>query len=823
MRGHRKSNRRGAVLVLFLLCLISLFAFLALAIDLGMVAVARTQCQDAADAAAMAGARTLNGITANNSNNNYSNVEPTAEIAATSNSVLAKPITASQLTLQIGRYAYVLANQQFEGQFPGPSSENWSLVQATVASNVGSQLAFAKVFNFGTLNIQATATAVHRPRDIAIILDYSGSMRFASLLGDPYYGDRSSNNPDSTFPVFGHYSATGSAALQATSFNLPYDEANISATTTDGRAPICADFYTDASGTPAFSSANSTYATTPGGQNYLKTNKNSTSTYCKTVAELLNLGSVTSSTRDATFETSGYTAWSMAAANHSYTQGPGYWGKTFFVWPPDPAHDWRKLYFFYPGTATPMDDNARLWDSSGNWQEPSSSTYAINYTAILAWIKSSPNPFPSRLQSGRILYYDAIPDSINTSTFPPTNLNERFWKDYIDNALGVLQTSSSNWTVLCDGNTGLTGYGSDYTWGTVQITAKSSLSGSPAPYMHYSDNPKRPKLHFWFGPMTMVDFLGNYNLWYQVSPNCSRFCWWPGTCHEAPMYACKLGMRSALSDIQSNHPNDFVSLIYFSDPKTSTGDYGSRFNRVRVGLGRDYASMQEALWYPPSTVGNSSATVRPYDADNEEVPRAMGSTCYAYPLMLTYNQFSSNTSLRTYNPGKPSGDAGGNGRKGAQKIVIFETDGSPNTTASAGYTNGGTNQSYYNIRYNSTTPGSSEFPTNVNGGSGSTVTSQIYSLCSQLAALETASPPGYSTTSKKVLIHCIGFGPEFDPSSGNASTNTAVLNQMQTTGNVTDGMPGYKIVYGNQASIVADLQQAIRLILQSGVQVSLIQ
>ena len=29
-------------------------------------------------------------------------------------------------------------------------------------------------------------------------------------------------------------------------------------------------------------------------------------------------------------------------------------------------------------------------------------------------------------------------------------------------------------------------------------------------YMEYDDNPKRPKLHFWFGPMTMVDFLGNY-------------------------------------------------------------------------------------------------------------------------------------------------------------------------------------------------------------------------------------------------------------------------------------------------------------------------
>ena len=40
---------------------------------------------------------------------------------------------------------------------------------------------------------------------------------------------------------------------------------------------------------------------------------------------------------------------------------------------------------------------------------------------------------------------------------------------------------------------------------------------------------------------------------------------------------------------------------------------------------------------------------------------------------------------------------------------------------------------------------------------------------------------------------------------------------------VTDGMPGYKIIYGDQATIVSDLQQAFTKILQSGVQVSLIQ
>ena len=72
------------------------------------------------------------------------------------------------------------------------------------------------------------------------------------------------------------------------------------------------------------------------------------------------------------------------------------------------------------------------------------------------------------------------------------------------------------------------------------------------------------------------------------------------------MYACKLGIRTALSDISSNHPNDLVSLIFFSTPRTSNSDTFSRFNRVRVGLSRNYSNMQDALWYPPATIGNGS-------------------------------------------------------------------------------------------------------------------------------------------------------------------------------------------------------------------------
>jgi hypothetical protein len=317
----------------------------------------------------------------------------------------------------------------------------------------------------------------------------------------------------------------------------------------------------------------------------------------------------------------------------------------------------------------------------------------------------------------------------------------------------------------------------------------------------------------------MIDFLGNYNLWSDT--DYQRYCWWPGTCHESPLYACKLGIRGALLDIKNNHPNDMVSLVMFSNPKAGANDTSNdgcgRFNRVRVPLSRDYSSMLEALWYPAATIGNSSATVRPYDSNNLEIPRAMGGTCYAYALMLAYNQFSSNASLRTYNAGGPTGDAGGNGRKGAQKIIIFETDGAPTFyTTDLSLSNKVANQAYYPIRYNDDSPSTSEYPSNVHndGSATTTVTNQIYKVCQQLAALESAY--GYSSSSRPLLLHCLAFGPA-------GSDGLPVLRQMQAYGNVTDNMPSYKLIDGNESTVIANLQLAIEKILQDGVQVSLIQ
>jgi Flp pilus assembly protein TadG len=821
---HNQAKRRGAILVLLTLALVVICGFTALAIDIGIVAVARSQCQNAADSGAMAGARTFNGSTTNN----FANAGPNALLAATSNFVLGQAVTDSMVTIRLGSYSYNTSLQKFVVTIPKATSDNWTLAEVTVARQIPTF--FGRIFGIQSMSPRATSIAVHRPRDVSIILDFSGSMRFDSLLGVPYNGARTmSNNPETVFPQFGHYSDTTAAALRnsatwTTIGDNTYGASNVTVETPAG-PPVVTNFYSHATGgtvQSAFTAAPSTYETTPGGDNFLKTNLNTGANYAKTVNEILNTTS-----RHAQFETSGYQH-VTGLPYQGYTQGPSYWGKTFFMWPPDPlaANDWRRKFFFKNDGVTPVDDNTLLWDASGNWRVPRSSStnnnYRINYNAILAWLKTTGNnPFPTRLRSGRVLYYDAIPDTIDVSTFPPADNNQRFWKDYIDYVLGLQQNSGTGSTVNYSNITVYTGYGDDYTWGTVQITAKPT-TGTPPAYMNYNDNPKRGRLHFWFGPMTMMDFLGNYNIQAagnSANPAWLKHWWWPGTCYEAPTWSLKTGIQSSLKDIEFNHPNDWVTMTYFSVPVYDSGNSNmNRFNRIREPLGRNYSRMIERLWYSPYSVDNPTTEMRPYDYTNFlEMPHAMGGTCPVMGFMQTFNQYSNHSSLLNFAPAPaPAGQAGGLGRRGAQKLIILETDGMANTPASASFSNNGANNSYYEIRYPGETPSDS-----------GTVTTQCYNVVDQIVALESSA--GYSTIRKPVIIHCIGFGTIFEPGVTSSQTTPALtfLQTIQfkgkTQANTTDPLPTFKRITGTAQQRIDKLQQAFSAIMQDGVQVTLIQ
>jgi hypothetical protein len=260
---------------------------------------------------------------------------------------------------------------------------------------------------------------------------------------------------------------------------------------------------------------------------------------------------------------------------------------------------------------------------------------------------------------------------------------------------------------------------------------------------------------------------------------------------------------------------------------------------VSCPLGTNYNYATSALLFPFSTInadGSANNTeVTPYDADPKtgaipssnfmDCPRSDGDTCFAMGLMLAYNQFavtpSTDTTLRTYVTNSPitfpTGMAGGLGRKGAQKVIIFETDGMANCQASANLvTNGSYN--YYQIRYNMNNPTNSEYPSvTATGINDSNTLNQVYSLVQQLAST-------YGTTRNPFRLYGIGFGPVFLGSDASSALST--LQTMQyyagTQSNASTALPSSQVITGTDAQMSANMISAYTTILQNGVQIALI-
>jgi len=830
-------TRIGSIIPLLAVSMMVLIGMTALAIDIGVVAQTQTQIQSSADASALSGARYLNGDTT--IDNNKAGVPAVALSTIQQSQVMGKTIQASEFSSQVGYYNYDSSLGKFQAIFTGskPANENWSAVKTNV--NFTQASFFAKIFNFSAFSASATSTAVHRPRDISIILDFSGSMRFNSI---PAYPTSSSTitgsmNPDQRIPRFGPWSAITSSMQRTTQYN---DSApnNHTMATSDG-PPIVQDFYckqTDGSYINAFHRPLSTYnwrtssdnfacpapnnfdlqTDTPvqftgstsgmGGDRWPKTNgynlgavPNNTGTpWASTVQQyVFNNTTVQSNThnKNAAFETAGYPSF------QGFTIGPAYYGKTFYTWPPDPrpANDWRLKFFFYGSdSVTPCDDNSLLFNTSTfRFRTASTTTYKINYTAVINWINSGPKVFPDNLRAGRVLYYSAIPTTIPSSG---GTLDQRFWRAFIDYAIGA-------------GNQTAVLYGQNTTaYGTNKITAKSSLNTNAAnrPYMHYNDNPIHPRLNFWFGPLSMLSFLSDY----RIGRN-----WLPGTARESATWQLKAGIQSALTDIQKNHPNDQAALIYFSSL--------NNYNVARVSMGKDFTRMKNALFYPYSlldSLSDPNAEIRPYgnnfntsylgtvsassiangqwdNRSSGEIPNADGGTDPEMAFMVAYNEFSS--------------APGFNGRKGATKMIIFETDGQPTSSSVGTFESGG--------QYLSKFTGISD-----NNSSGADATDALNTL-QYVCNLTTANPSGYSTIKNPATVHSIAFGQLFETNSTSTGTAAAMdfLVKCQIKGMTSPSsattLDSGKIIIGNYNERIEKIRSAFERVLQSGIQITLIE
>lgn len=152
-----RHKRRGTVVILAAILLVVMVSLVAFAVDLGFITLARTELQGAADAAALAGVAKLplGSGTASIEAETYVNRNIAANTTPVINTTAGQWDTRSN-TFRSGRSPFDALQVQIN------------------SSNQG--LFFGRVLGTNSFSAAATATAVVRPRDIVLVLDFSGSM-----------------------------------------------------------------------------------------------------------------------------------------------------------------------------------------------------------------------------------------------------------------------------------------------------------------------------------------------------------------------------------------------------------------------------------------------------------------------------------------------------------------------------------------------------------------------------------------------------------------------------------------------------------------------
>lgn len=199
-----KSNtrRRGAMAVLTAVLLVVILAMIAFAVDIGYVTLARTQLQAAADSAALAAAATTN--------QSRSQTETVAKQFAAYHVVAGRPAQLNSSDIEYGTW-------DTNTRVFTPSTQAGNAVRVMVrtdAANGGAtSLFFARLFNMASVNQSASAVATCNPRDIAFVVDLSGSMN-------------DDTNPDNAANLNSQYAPQGYPTVGTDIMQQVYDDFN---------------------------------------------------------------------------------------------------------------------------------------------------------------------------------------------------------------------------------------------------------------------------------------------------------------------------------------------------------------------------------------------------------------------------------------------------------------------------------------------------------------------------------------------------------------------------------------------------------------------
>lgn len=174
-RGKSARQRRGKIVVMTAFLMTVLLGMVAFSVDVGYMAVTRTEIQICTDAAALAGASGLVDGPAE--------AISRAKLYVGKNKVGGQTLGASNATITTGSWNEVSKVFTAGGDTPNAIKIN------TVLNNA--PLFFGRTMNRNNFNTSAQSIATYQPRDIALVLDYSGSMAYdsqfrnMSLIGKP--------------------------------------------------------------------------------------------------------------------------------------------------------------------------------------------------------------------------------------------------------------------------------------------------------------------------------------------------------------------------------------------------------------------------------------------------------------------------------------------------------------------------------------------------------------------------------------------------------------------------------------------------------------
>jgi len=197
-RKVKPRSRRGAIVVLAAILLVFMIGMIAFALDIGYIVLVRSQLQVAADAAALAGAAASNLARAD--------METVAKQYAADNKAGGRAVKLNSSDIQ---YGYWDTNARVFT--PSTSPSNAVRVTARTDQNTTGQtgLFFARIFNMSSVSQQASAVATANPRDIAFVIDLSGSMN-------------DDTDPDNTQDINSTYAPQGYPTIGSDLINQVY-------------------------------------------------------------------------------------------------------------------------------------------------------------------------------------------------------------------------------------------------------------------------------------------------------------------------------------------------------------------------------------------------------------------------------------------------------------------------------------------------------------------------------------------------------------------------------------------------------------------------